>query len=255
MAQVEILFAEAHDELKTQQLAAQVLHKQFRVKGSNPRVWRPVFYRRRAAEKGKIGDGQTQEKAIRKTTHRRSETGNAQKHKKKIKPSVAMIKTVSPSSRLEVVAQRVFTATPQYRLLAERGSDPSKFFKIAAVIGNHHYPAAWGRRKKEAEEKAAMNALAVINGEPIPYQETESPSSRLEEVAQKEFTATPQYQLLDEKGPDHSKCFKIAAVIGKYHYPAAWGRRKKEAEEKAAMNALAVINGEPIPFQERKKRR
>ena len=54
-------------------------------------------------------------------------------------------------------------------------------------------------------------------------------------------------ELLDEKGPDHSKCFKIAAVIGRHHYAAAWGRNKKEAEQKAAMNALAAINGQPVP--------
>lgn len=73
--------------------------------------------------------------------------------------------------------------------------------------------------------------------------------SLLQQVAQREFNATPQYHLLDEKGPDHSKCFKISAVIGRYHYPAAWGRNKKEAEQKAAMNALAQIDGQPIPFE------
>lgn len=72
--------------------------------------------------------------------------------------------------------------------------------------------------------------------------------SILQQVAQREFGATPLYQLLDEKGPDHSKCFKVAAVIGTYRYLGAWGRNKKEAEQKAAMNALAEINGEPIPF-------
>jgi len=73
--------------------------------------------------------------------------------------------------------------------------------------------------------------------------------SLLQQVAQREFGATPQYHLLDEKGPDHSKCFKIAAVIGRHSYAAAWGRNKKEAEQKAAMNALAQVNGEPIPFE------
>ena len=73
--------------------------------------------------------------------------------------------------------------------------------------------------------------------------------SLLQQVAQREFSATPQYHLLDEKGPDHSKCFKIAAVIGRHTYAAAWGRNKKEAEQKAAMNALAQINGEAIPFE------
>jgi ribonuclease-3 len=72
--------------------------------------------------------------------------------------------------------------------------------------------------------------------------------SVLQQVGQREFGATPQYDLLDEKGPDHSKCFKIAAVIGRNRYAAAWGRNKKEAEQKAAMNALAQIRGEPIPY-------
>src|SRR5438034_680309 len=54
--------------------------------------------------------------------------------------------------------------------------------------------------------------------------------SFLQQVAQREYNATPQYHLLDEKGPDHSKCFKIAAVVGRRHFAAAWGRNKKEAE-------------------------
>jgi ribonuclease-3 len=72
--------------------------------------------------------------------------------------------------------------------------------------------------------------------------------SLLQQVAQREFGATPLYHLLDEKGPDHSKCFKIGAVIGGQPYAAAWGRNKKEAEQKAAMNALAQINGQPVPY-------
>jgi ribonuclease-3 len=72
--------------------------------------------------------------------------------------------------------------------------------------------------------------------------------SLLQQVAQREFGATPQYHLLDEKGPDHSKCFKVAVVLGRHPYAAAWGRNKKEAEQKAAMNALAQINGEALPW-------
>ena len=72
--------------------------------------------------------------------------------------------------------------------------------------------------------------------------------SVLQQIAQKEFGDTPQYPLLDEKGPDHSKCFKVAALIGRQYYPGAWGKNKKEAEQKAAMNALAQINGEEVPY-------
>ena len=72
--------------------------------------------------------------------------------------------------------------------------------------------------------------------------------SLLQQFAQRDFANTPTYQLLDEKGPDHRKCFKIAARVGGVRYQPAWGRNKKEAEQRAACNALAEINGEPAQF-------
>jgi ribonuclease-3 len=73
--------------------------------------------------------------------------------------------------------------------------------------------------------------------------------SHLQQVAQRQFGETPTYLLLDEKGPDHSKCFKIAAQIGRQRYAPAWGRNKKDAEQRAAMNALSQLAGEAIPFE------
>lgn len=72
--------------------------------------------------------------------------------------------------------------------------------------------------------------------------------SQLQHLAQREYGTTPTYQLLDEKGPDHSKCFKISAQIGRNRYQPAWGRNKKEAEQRAARNALSELGGETVPF-------
>ncbi len=72
--------------------------------------------------------------------------------------------------------------------------------------------------------------------------------SLLQQIAQREHGTTPVYQLLDEKGPDHSKCFKVSAQVANRRYHAAWGRNKKEAEQRAAYNALQQINGQPPPF-------
>ncbi len=72
--------------------------------------------------------------------------------------------------------------------------------------------------------------------------------SLLQQLAQRENGSTPTYLLLDEKGPDHSKCFKVSAQIGRAQYQPAWGRNKKEAEQRAARNALSELNGEPVPF-------
>jgi hypothetical protein len=53
--------------------------------------------------------------------------------------------------------------------------------------------------------------------------------------------ATPVYELMDEKGPDHSKCFEVAVTIDGKRFPGAWGPNKKAAEQKAARYALEEL--------------
>lgn len=65
--------------------------------------------------------------------------------------------------------------------------------------------------------------------------------SMLQQYAQKKYNSTPGYVLLDEKGPDHVKCFEVEAVISAHHFQSAWGMNKKEAEQKAAFNALVEL--------------
>ncbi len=72
--------------------------------------------------------------------------------------------------------------------------------------------------------------------------------SLLQQMAQRDFGSTPTYQVLDERGPDHDKSFKVAAFVAGKDYPPAWGRNKKEAEQRAAHNALAEIGGQTVPF-------
>ncbi|ADV63416.1 RNAse III [Isosphaera pallida ATCC 43644] len=72
--------------------------------------------------------------------------------------------------------------------------------------------------------------------------------SQLQQYAQKNHGTTPTYHLLEEKGPDHRKCFKILARIGSHQFPPAWGQTKKDAEQRAAQNALSVLRGLEAPF-------
>jgi ribonuclease III len=60
----------------------------------------------------------------------------------------------------------------------------------------------------------------------------------LQQHAQKVLAATPVYELLDEKGPDHSKCFEVCVTIDGRRFSSAWGPNKKTAEQKAALLAL-----------------
>jgi ribonuclease-3 len=63
----------------------------------------------------------------------------------------------------------------------------------------------------------------------------------LQQHAQKIIGATPIYELLDEKGPDHSKCFEVCVCIGGRRFNSAWGPNKKMAEQKAALLALEEL--------------
>jgi len=68
--------------------------------------------------------------------------------------------------------------------------------------------------------------------------------STLQQLVQRDYGATPNYLVIDEKGPDHNKCFRIAAQFAGREFPSAWGQSKKEAEQQAACNALTELDSE-----------
>jgi len=74
--------------------------------------------------------------------------------------------------------------------------------------------------------------------------------SILQQLAQRDFGVTPTYEVVDETGPDHSKSFHVSAHIGARTYAPAWGRNKKEAEQRAASNALLELQAGQSPGTE-----
>ena len=71
--------------------------------------------------------------------------------------------------------------------------------------------------------------------------------SLLQQLSQRDFGITPTYQVVEESGPDHSKSFHVSAKIGTRSYGPAWGRNKKEAEQRAASNALDELRMDSTP--------
>jgi ribonuclease-3 len=65
--------------------------------------------------------------------------------------------------------------------------------------------------------------------------------SVLQQTAQQLMGQTPQYVVLDEKGPDHAKCFEVAVEIGARRFGSCWGPSKKQAEQDAALQALREL--------------
>lgn len=79
--------------------------------------------------------------------------------------------------------------------------------------------------------------LTVKNGQALQDYKT-----LLQEVVQKKADQTIQYELLSEKGPDHSKIFEFAVKVNDVIYGIGVGKSKKEAEQQAAQQALDKIN-------------
>ena len=73
----------------------------------------------------------------------------------------------------------------------------------------------------------------------------ENYKSMLQQYSQKYIGSTPTYELLDEKGPDHCKCFEVGVIVDRQRFESAWGASKKDAEQIAAFKALKDLGQLP----------
>ncbi len=65
--------------------------------------------------------------------------------------------------------------------------------------------------------------------------------SVLQQTMQRGGIPTPEYVIVHEEGPDHLKSFHICVIVGGRQFPTRTGASKKEAEQLAALAALAEL--------------
>jgi len=65
--------------------------------------------------------------------------------------------------------------------------------------------------------------------------------SLLQELAQARHRMHPEYRVRRETGPDHHKIFTIEVLVGGRVLGEGRGKSKKEAEQRAARQALEVL--------------
>ncbi len=65
--------------------------------------------------------------------------------------------------------------------------------------------------------------------------------AELQDYTQKKFQCTPVYQVAEESGPDHAKQFHILVYIQEKESGFGIGKTKKEAEQRAAFDALSKL--------------
>ncbi len=64
-----------------------------------------------------------------------------------------------PKSYFQEIAQEVIPATPEYKLISEKGPDHDKNFIVGAYIGDEKISEGEGKSKQKAEVDAAKKAL------------------------------------------------------------------------------------------------
>ncbi len=91
-------------------------------------------------------------------------------------------------------------------------------------------------------------ALEFVDAVFRPLLEMEGPSgldrdykTRLQEHCQGRYGSAPNYRLVGEWGPDHDKTFEVEIRLGNRVLGKGRGRSKKEAEQRAAQDALALL--------------
>lgn len=100
---------------------------------------------------------------------------------------------------------------------------------IGAIYLDSDYPTA---------RKTALKWFAKRLGNLEKKIATDNPKGNLQEAVQAHNNARVEYRVLEAKGPDHHKHFKVAVLIGGKRKGTGTGNSKKKAEEMAAMKAL-----------------
>jgi ribonuclease-3 len=109
---------------------------------------------------------------------------------------------------------------------------------VAGIYLDGGYAAAFSFIRRTVQSEIER-IVASVHGDNF--------KSLLQQYVQKTQAEPPVYALLDEKGPDHSKCFEIAVTLGDRQFVSAWGPNKKVAEQRAAENAWCELHGLPVP--------
>lgn len=72
----------------------------------------------------------------------------------------------------------------------------------------------------------------------VSSQGLKDPKSALQEFMQENYKTSPQYEVLEEIGPDHNKAYTVGVFYGDKLLAKGSGKSKQEAEKKSAQNAM-----------------
>lgn len=148
-----------------------------------------------------------------------------------------------------VVSRRVCAEIAEERGLGElldlgkgmngRGEMPSSLHAavLESVIGAIHLDGGFERAKAFVLE---LLDPRIEHAAELGHQHNFK--SVLQQVFQRKGLGAPSYLVLDERGPDHAKCFEVCVAAGERRFEGCWGPNKKQAEQQAALAALLHLD-------------
>ncbi len=146
----------------------------------------------------------------------------------------ALVRTESISA---AAAEQGFEALLRLSRGEKRGSDRAREQILAntyeAVIGALYIDQGLEAARKYIDKTLLPSLENILkNGLWL------DPKSRLQEMAQSKDSATPQYRVMQEDGPDHDKTFVVGVFINDKQKGQGVGPSKQAAQVLAATDAL-----------------
>jgi ribonuclease-3 len=104
-----------------------------------------------------------------------------------------------------------------------------------AVIGAIFLDGGFGAARDVVARHFETDIWGVSAGSPADHK------SRLQEITQRLYRQTPRYEIVETSGPDHDRAFAVEISVGGRICGRGEGKSKKEAEQQAALAALAEL--------------
>jgi ribonuclease-3 len=98
----------------------------------------------------------------------------------------------------------------------------------------------------EEAQNFILSQFRDVFGELDEIPNLENPKGELQEVLQANSPESPLYQLIAVTGPDHDRIFECAVYYRGEEFGRGSGKSKKEAESRAACNALEALRNRSV---------
>lgn len=93
----------------------------------------------------------------------------------------------------------------------------------------------------DASRKVFLHLAIPLWPEPKNLLQNINPKGQLQEITQKLFNQRPQYEIIDIQGPEHVPVYTATVSVQEKIYGQGVAGNRKEAEEKAALEAIETL--------------